>query len=117
MANILYKKQKQQKSLDNGITWVDTGEYRVGDIIENPSNCSSTDSKQCRWVELDASEGYYCDGINKYTMQVEECTENGLIWTRTGNSQRGNTLIESNSTDCGYVKPDTPTGDTTSDTL
>ena len=104
MANILYRKQKQQKSLDNGVTWIDTGEYRVGDIIENPSNCSSTDTKQCRWVELDASEGYYCDGNSnsKYTIQVEECTENGLIWTRTGNSKKGNTFIESNSCDCGY---------------
>lgn len=112
MANILYRKQKQQKSLDNGVTWIDTGEYRVGDIIENPSNCTSDNTKQCRLVELDASEGYYCDGYSKYTMQVEECTENGLIWTRTGNSQRGNTLIESNSTDCGYMNPDTPTGGT-----
>jgi len=99
--NILYRKQKRQKSLDNGVTWVDTGEYRVGDILENPSNCTSEDSKQCRWVELPETEGYYCDGYNKYTVQVEECTENGIIWTRTGNQQKGNTLIESNSTDCG----------------
>ena len=113
MANILYRKQKQQKSLDNGVTWIDTGEYRVGDIIENPSNCTSDNTKQCRWVELDASEGYYCDGYSKYTMQVEECTENGLIWTRTGNSQRGNTLIESNSTDCGYKEITIKTESTT----
>ena len=50
MANILYRKQKQQKSLDNGVTWIDTGEYRVGDVLENPSNCGGIDSKQCRWV-------------------------------------------------------------------
>lgn len=101
MANILYKKQKQQKSLDNGVTWIDTGEYRVGDILENPSNCTSEDSKQCRWVELDASEGYYCVGTTKYTVQVEECSKNGLIWTRTGEQQKGSTVIENNSTDCG----------------
>lgn len=103
MANILYRKQKQQKSLDNGATWVDTGEYRVGAILENPSNCQSEDSKQCRWVELDASEGYYCDGIAKYTVQVEECTENGIIWTRTGNQKQGNRVIDSESVDCGYI--------------
>ena len=103
MANILYRKQKQQKSLDNGVTWIDTGEYRVGAVLENPSNCASADSRQCRWVDLLESEGYYCDGYSKYTVQVEECTENGLIWTRTGNSKRGNTLIESESIDCGFV--------------
>ena len=103
MANILYRKQKQQKSLDNGVTWIDTGEYRVGAVLENPSNCSGTDTKQCRWVDLDTSEGYYCDGNSKYTIQVEECTENGLIWTRTGNSKKGNTLIDSTSIECGYI--------------
>jgi surface protein len=103
MANILYRKQKQQKSLDNGVTWIDTGEFRVGDIIENPSNCTSDNTKQCRWVELPESEGYYCDGYSKYTMQVEECTENGLIWTRTGNSQKGNILIDAYTNDCGFV--------------
>ena len=104
MANILYRKQKQQKSLDNGVTWIDTGEYRVGDILENPSNCTSDDSKQCRWTELPETEGYYCDGYNKYTVQVEECSENGIIWTRTGAQQRGNTVIENNASDCGYVE-------------
>lgn len=101
MANILYKKQKQQKSLDNGVTWIDTGEFRVGDIIENPSNCTSDNTKQCRWVELPESEGYYCDGVNKYNMAVEECSENGLIWTRTGNVRKGETLIAENTDGCG----------------
>lgn len=105
MANILYRKQKQQKSLDNGVTWIDTGEYRVGAVLENPSNCSGTDTKQCRWVDLDASEGYYCDTttFTKYTVQVEECSENGIIWTRTGNQKKGNSVIQTHSTDCGYV--------------
>ena len=109
MANILYRKQKQQKSLDNGVTWIDTGEYRVGDILENPSNCISEDSKQCRWTELPETEGYYCDGYNKYTVQVEECSENGIIWTRTGAQQRGNTVIENNASDCGYDNNYEPT--------
>lgn len=102
MANILYRKQKQQKSLDNGVTWIDTGEYRVGDILENPSNCTSDDSKQCRWIELPETEGYYCDGYNKYTVQVEECSENGIIWTRTGEQKKGYSLISFYSQECGY---------------
>ena len=103
MGNILYRKQKRQKSLDNGLTWIDTGEFRVGDVLENPSNCVSDDSKQCRWVELDVSEGYYCNGTNKYTLKVEECSENGIIWNRTGEVKQGSTFVESDSPDCGYV--------------
>ena len=103
MANILYRKQKQQKSLDNGITWIDTGEFRIGDIIEKPSNCSSSTSKQYRWIELDSSDGYWCASADKYTVEVEESSSNGIVWTRTGNQRKGSKLIESNSIDCGYL--------------
>lgn len=103
MANILYRKEKQQKSLDNGITWIDTGEYRVGKILENPSNCSSPTSTQYRWVELELTEGYYCDGFDKYTVEVEESSTNGIVWDRTGNQRKGATMIELDSLDCGSV--------------
>ena len=102
MANILYRKQKQQISIDNGATWIDMDVYRVGEILENHSNCTSEQTKQCRWVELDITEDYYCDNYNKYSLEVEECTENGLIWTPTGEYRKGSTLIETKSSDCGY---------------
>ena len=51
MSNILYKKLKKQISNNGGATWNDTNEFKVGQIIENPSNCSSPDSKKCRWIE------------------------------------------------------------------
>ena len=102
MANILYRKQKQQISIDNGATWIDMDVYRVGEILENHSNCTSEQTKQCRWIELDITENYYCDNYNKYSLEVEECTENGLIWTPTGEYRKGSTLIETKSSDCGY---------------
>ena len=38
--NILYKIVKQQKSTDNGRTWIDTGNKKVGGILEYDSDCA-----------------------------------------------------------------------------
>ena len=102
MANILYQKLERQYSDDGGNTWISMNVYKVGDIIENPSDCKA-DLSTCRWRLLDASLGYTCDGVNKYQVEIEECTNNGgLLWTPTGNRRPSNVLIESNSCDCGY---------------
>lgn len=105
MSNILYQKLRQQYSLDGGATWNYVyNAYKVGNILENPSNCTSSDSKQYRWVELPISEGYTCDPTTytKYTVEVEEVSNNGgLTWTRTGNQRQAN-VYEENSVDCGY---------------
>lgn len=100
MANILYRKQKEQVSYDNGQTWIDTGNFREGEVLENPSNCVAP---QYRWIELSSDEGYYCNFNTqaKYTLQVEEVSLDGVIWNRTGNQRQGSTLIEENSSDCG----------------
>lgn len=104
MANILYKKLKRQYT-DNGVSWIDMNVYKVGDVLEDPSNCQSENTKQCRWVELDLSEGYTCVGDSKYTLEVEECSTDGIIWTRTGNQREG-VMIDKNSMDCGYIAKD-----------
>lgn len=102
MANILYQKLERQYSDDGGNTWISMNAYKVGDILENPSDCKA-DLSTCRWRLLDASLGYTCDGVNKYQVEIEECTNNGgLLWTPTGNRRPSNVLIESNSCDCGY---------------
>ena len=106
MSNILYKKLKKQISHNGGATWNDTNEFKVGQIIENPSNCSSPDSKKCRWIE--SPNNYDCDMTThtKYSLMIEECTINdGLIWTPSGNIRRGDKILQTNSIDCGYVPP------------
>ena len=51
MANILYQKLERQYSDDGGNTWISMNVYKVGDILENPSDCisggTSTDT-QCK---------------------------------------------------------------------
>jgi hypothetical protein len=45
-----------------------------------------------------------CVGFDKYTLEeYQVSTDNGVTWRTTGTS--ATTLIEANSTDCGYVPP------------
>ena len=54
MANILYQKLERQYSDDGGNTWISMNVYKVGNVIENPSDCKA-DLSTCRWRLLDAS--------------------------------------------------------------
>ena len=43
----LYKRMKKQVSYDNGKTWEDVNppEYIIGDLIDNNSDCTSTETQ------------------------------------------------------------------------
>ena len=99
-----YTKQKQQYSLDNGVHWEDTGETREGDFVEKNSADCGCDTSIPRWITV--SGEYVCVGTSKYTKEKEQTSTDGTNWTDTGNTRAGS-LIEANSTDCGYTPPST----------
>lgn len=101
-----YYKQQKQVSYDYGVTWENLNEYQKGELIENYSTDCGYIGQLERWI----NSGYTCDGYNKYNVEVKQVSEDGVTWTSTGESRRGS-LVEVNSTDCGYV-PIIPTGGT-----
>jgi len=105
----LYAEEKEQVSKDGGITWKDTGNVKVGRLIEE-------DSIQCgyeppvipiyQWV----TDGYMCNGVDKYWKEKKQVSyDNGRTWEDVvpEETQQGE-LIETNSVDCGYVPPVEP---------
>ena len=93
-----YKKQKEQRSSDMGVSWEDTGNTRQGEVIEvNSFDCGYV---AYRWV---SDTGYVCVGYDKYNKEKEQSSTDGINWTDTGNTRAGSTLIESLSTDCGVT--------------
>ena len=60
MANILYQKLERQYSDDGGNTWISMNVYKVGDILENPSDCinggTSTDTQCKQQIQYQYSE-------------------------------------------------------------
>ena len=96
-----YSVEKEQSTVDGGMTWTDTGETRIGTLIEtNSPDCGY--NNQYRWINV--SDDYECDGMTKYNKEKEQVsTDDGETWTDTGNTRRGNVVIERYSIDCGYV--------------
>ena len=107
MANLCkYYKQVRQVSYDSGVTWVNLGEVQKGDLYEyNSPSCGGV--TEYRWVNMDSSTDYYCEGTTKYYKQKkQQSTDGGSTWQDVSPAeyQRG-TVAEYQSTDCGYVPP------------
>ena len=104
----VYYKEKEQKSIDGGITWVDTGNFRKGGIISTQASQCGSFVTEYRWTKAD----YVCDNANKYKGYKQQVShDNGGSWVDTSIVDIGE-LIQSNSKDCGYdEKWFTMTGD------
>lgn len=94
-----YKRLRRYISEDN-VQWVETNTYKRGDLIEDKSF-------DCGYIPAEIYfdwryEGTICDGYNKYNKERKYISDNGNRWYATSIYRQGS-LIESNSTDCGYV--------------
>lgn len=102
-----YYKQKKQVSIDGGVSWADVtpAEYQMGGLAE-------TDSIDCgyvppvteiyRWIDLDPTEQYICDGTGKYYKQQKQVSyDNGSTWSDVypAEFQKGD-IISYNADDC-----------------
>lgn len=97
-SKCVYYKEKEQKSIDGGITWVDTGNFRKGALISTQASQCGSFVTEYRWTKAD----YVCDNANKYKGYKQQVShDNGGSWVDTGIVDIGS-LIESNSRDCGY---------------
>lgn len=97
-SKCVYYKEKEQKSIDGGITWVDTGNFRKGGLISTQASQCGSFVTEYRWTKAD----YVCDNANKYKGYKQQVShDNGGTWVDTGVVDIGS-LIESNSRDCGY---------------
>ena len=104
-----YEKQKYQVSHDGGITWEDVTpiQYQKGQLIESDSeDCGYAPQPQYRWQRADTSD-YMCNGTSKYYKEYYEVSyDGGQTWQKAVPEQtKIGDLIESNSSDCGYVTP------------
>ena len=104
-----YEKQKYQVSHDGGITWEDVTpiQYQKGQLIESDStDCGYAPEPQYRWKKADTSD-YMCSGTSKYyKLYYQVSNDGGQTWQNVSPEQtKIGDLIESNSSDCGYITP------------
>lgn len=120
-----YYKEIYQVSYDNGFNWenVVPEQTRQGSLYES----GSSDCIEYRWVNMDistdwicdecpdleyrwiATTGYVCSGTNKMTKEIEQVSyDSGATWQNVvpEESRAALPVIESASTDCGYIPPE-----------
>ena len=101
-----YAVEKKQQSSDGGTTWTDVEplQTRNGSLIEANSADCGYNEPQYKWTK----PVIICIGYDKHEQSKEQVScDGGITWEYTG--KINDTLIEANSTDCGYVPP-TPGG-------
>ena len=108
-GNDKYEKQKYQVSHDGGITWEDVTpiQYKKGQLIESDSaDCGYAPQPQYRWKAAPTSD-YMCSGTSKYyKLYYQVSNDGGQTWQNVSPEQtKIGGLIETNSSDCGYVTP------------
>ena len=104
-----YYKVYYEVSYDNGATWqhVVPEQTKRGNLIEaNSPDCGYTPEPQYRWYQAPASD-YMCSGTSKYYKEYYQVSnDGGQTWANVSPTQtRQGSLIETQSTDCGYIAP------------
>ena len=94
-----YVVQAEQVSTDGGQTWTLTGNKRLGaETADSPAECEGQEG-YTKWVV----EGYMCEGTTKYAAERLYTSTDNTNWIATDTYRRTSTIIETNSTDCGYL--------------
>lgn len=110
-----YERERLYTSTDN-TNWIATNTYRrTSTVLEtNSVDCGYTpgsDEWSCEKWEI--ADGYICEETTKYAREQRfvrncaDCNNCDTEWTATGVYRRTSTVLETNSVDCGYVKPST----------
>ena len=98
-----YIVQAEQLSNDGGETWVNTGNKRLGSETSDPSGeCAGVEEFE-DWRE----NGYVCVETTKYNRLQLYVSTDQINWIATNTYKRGDSVLETNSADCGYITPST----------
>ena len=94
-----YVVQAEQVSTDGGQTWTLTGNKRLGaETSDSPAECEGQEG-YTKWV----TEGYMCEGTTKYEAERLYTSTDNTNWIATDTYRRTSTVLDTNSTDCGYL--------------
>ena len=84
-------------------TYITNLQQQIDSLKEAISGCcGSTGETEYRWIVV--PNDYTCSGTTKMTKEKQQSSTDSINWTDTGQYRTGSTVIEYNSTDCGYER-------------
>ena len=127
LSSYTYNKQEIDDMLDDmaTMTWVLNKNYVTNsELIQYITNlqnqitslqnaisgcCGGGGSAETiyRWVTMTGNNDYLCSGTTKHTKEKkQQSSDNGVTWSDVvpSETRMGNTVLEVNSTDCGYER-------------
>ena len=101
---ISYSIEKEQVSYDSGVTWTDVYPTvtRTGYSAETFETLSECENSIFRWVVMDISSDYICEGMTKYYKEKEQVSyDSGATWQDVWPAEyRKGELYETDSVEC-----------------
>lgn len=87
------------------IQYITNLQNQIDSLREQISGCcGDTGETLTRWITMTGENDYTCSGTTKMTKEKEQqSTDGGNTWADTGNYRTGDTVIEENCVDCGYI--------------
>ena len=86
------------------IQYVTNLQNQIDSLIGQISGCcGDTGETLTRWITMTGENDYTCSGTTKMTKEKEQQSTDGIHWADTGNYRTGDTVIEENCVDCGYI--------------
>ena len=104
-----YYKYYYEVSYDGGHKWqrVVPEQTKMGDLFQMASSDCGYVTPKYRWLQAPSTD-YICSGTTKYFKEYYQVTNDGITWENVSPEKtRRGSVIEYNSTDCGYVPPKT----------
>ena len=102
-----YYKYYYEVSYDGGHKWqrVVPEQTKMGDLFQMASSDCGYVTPKYRWLQAPSTD-YICSGTTKYFKEYYQGTNDGITWENVSPEKtRRGSVIEYNSTDCGYVPP------------
>ena len=102
-----YYKYYYEVSYDGGHKWqrVVPEQTKMGDLFQMASSDCGYVTPKYRWLQAPSTD-YICSGTTKYFKEYYQVTNDGITWENVSPEKtRRGSVIEYNSTDCGYVPP------------
>ena len=102
-----YYKYYYEVSYDGGHKWqrVVPEQTKMGDLFQMASSDCGYVTPKYRWLQAPSTD-YICSGTTKYFKEYYQVTNDGKTWENVSPEKtRRGSVIEYNSTDCGYVPP------------